>query len=66
MNLFIYASFLGHSWRIEDEPFTMSTRNKFQPHIRLFTKYPVLYNNWMWNAFRFLQKKKKNLQNPYN
>ena len=28
MDLFIYASFLGHSKHIEDKPFTRSTRKK--------------------------------------
>ena len=43
--IYIYITFFGHSRCIEDEPFVRSTGNKFQPHIILFTKYFVLYNN---------------------
>ena len=42
--LFIFASSLGHSRYIKDEPFVRSVRNIFQPHIALF-KYLALYNN---------------------
>ena len=37
MNLLIFASSLSHLRCIEDEPFIWSTKNKFQPHITLFT-----------------------------
>ena len=37
MDLFIPASSLGYSRRIENELFVRSTKNKFQPHITLFT-----------------------------
>ena len=36
---------LSYSRRIDDELFVRSTRNKFQSHITLFTKYLALYNN---------------------
>ena len=45
---------------IEDKPFVESTRNKFQLHITLFTKYLALYNNIMQNSF--LEKTKTNKQ----
>ena len=45
---------------IEDKPFVESTRNKFQSHITLFTKYLALYNNIMQNSF--LEKTKTNKQ----
>ena len=45
---------------IEDKPFVESTRNKFQLHITLFTKYLALYNNIMQNSF--LGKTKTNKQ----
>ena len=45
MDLFIYDSSLCHSRHIDDEAYVKSTRNKFQPHITLFTKYIKLYNN---------------------
>jgi len=46
MNLLIFASILGYSRRIENELFVRNTRNKFQSHIILFTKYLALYNNF--------------------
>ena len=42
MDLFISISSLGYLRWIEDEPFVRSTKNKFQPHIILFTKYLAL------------------------
>ena len=39
MNLLISAFYLSHSRHVEDEPFIRNTRNKFQSHITLFTKY---------------------------
>ena len=45
MDLHKSAYSLGHSRRIEDEPFIRSIRNKFQPQIALLTKYLALYNN---------------------
>ena len=42
MILFISASPLGHLKCSEDKSF-ISSRNKFQPYIILFTKYFVLY-----------------------
>ena len=45
MDLLKSASSLGHSRHIKDESFIRSTRNKFQPHIALLTKYLALYNN---------------------
>ena len=38
MDLFIPASSLGYSRRIENELFVRSTKNKFQPLITLFTQ----------------------------
>ena len=42
MNLFISTSYLGYIRCMEDEPFVRTTKNKFQPHIILFTKYLAL------------------------
>ena len=39
MNLLISTFYLSHSRHVEDEPFIRNTRNKFQSHITLFTKY---------------------------
>ena len=47
MDLPIFASCLDHLKCIEDKPFVRSTRNKFQSHVKLSTKYIALYNNWM-------------------
>ena len=44
MDLFIYASSLSHSRHIENKTFVRTSRNKFQPHIILSTKYHVLFN----------------------
>ena len=43
--IYIYISSLGLSKCIDDELFVRSTRNKFQPHTILFTKYLTFYNN---------------------
>ena len=45
MNLLIFALFLGHLKRIEDESFVRNTINKLQPHVTSFIKYLFLYNN---------------------
>ena len=45
MDLLIYVSFLGHSRCKENGPFVRNTIYKFQPHITLFIKYFILYNN---------------------
>ena len=42
MDLFIYTSYLGYIRCMEDELFVRTTKNKFQPHIILFTKYLAL------------------------
>jgi len=42
---YIYASSLDHSRGIKEKTFVRDTRNKFQLHITLFTKYLTLYNN---------------------
>ena len=46
MNLLIFASSLVSLRHIEDEPPVKSIRNKFQPHVTLFTKYLTLYNTF--------------------
>ena len=38
MNFHISTSFLGHLKYVKDELFVMSTKNKFQPLIALFTQ----------------------------
>ena len=45
MNLPIFAFSFGHLRHVDDKLFVRSFRNKFQPHITLFTKYLTLYNN---------------------
>ena len=42
MDLFISTSYLGYIRCMEDELFVRTTKNKFQPHIILFTKYLAL------------------------
>ena len=56
MNLFISASPLSHLKCTKDKSF-ISSRNKFQPHIILFTKYFVLYKIVCKTHYIFLNKK---------
>ena len=58
--IFFFLISLKSFKSIEEKPFVESTRNKFQLHITLFTKYLALYNNLMQNSL--LEKAKTNKQ----
>ena len=71
IDLLISTFSFSHSKRIEDYQFVSSSKNKFQPHITLFTNYITLYAYiiieckiyYVFFKKRFTKFKTRNLEN---